>query len=140
MLRCSGASDRAHAGAIHGSALTAWAASAVCGPMGLAQLRNRAERDAIGDLVAGCDADAFENAFGAPLDAAPRLVDAKTVTIARLMEIAPPGTTDPTPFLYDTTCYAAAGLLGVAAVANAALRPPDVKKLLDQAAAAKADA
>ena len=37
------------------------------------------------------------------------LVDAKTVTIARLMDIAPAGTVDPTPFLYDTTCFAAAG-------------------------------
>ena len=40
-----------HAGAIHGAALTAWAASAVCGPMGLARLRAHAEQSAIGDLL-----------------------------------------------------------------------------------------
>lgn len=127
-----------HAGAIHGSALTAWAASAVCGPMGLAQLRNHAEKGGIDDLLSKCDATQFESAFGAPMEQASALVDAKTVTIARLMEIVPAGTVDPTPFLYDTTCYAAAGLLGVAAIANASLRPPDVPKLLAEAAKAKA--
>lgn len=81
------------------------------------------------------DAADFERAFGAPLTAenSARLVDAKTVTIARLMDIVPTGTADPTPFLYDSTCYAAASLLGVAAIANLALRPPDVPKLLADA-------
>ena len=37
--------------------------------------------------------------FGANIDQASVLIDAKTVTIARLLEIAPAGTVDPTPFL-----------------------------------------
>ena len=45
------------------------------------------------------------------------------VTIARLMEIAPVGTVDPTPFLYNSTMHAMAGMLSVALVSNALLRP-----------------
>lgn len=53
-------------------------------------------------------------------------------TISRLMEIAPAGTIDPTPFLYDTTCYFAAGLIAVSALANMAIRPLNVSKILKQ--------
>lgn len=37
----------------------------------------------------------------------------------------PEGTVDPTPFIYDTTCYAAAVLMGVSLLANLAIRPLD---------------
>ena len=47
------------------------------------------------------------------------LVEAKTVTIASLMQIAPPGTVDPTPSLYNSTMFAMAGLLAIALVSNA---------------------
>ena len=40
-----------HSGAIHGKALTAWAASAVLGPMGLASLRSHSENKAIVNLI-----------------------------------------------------------------------------------------
>lgn len=40
-----------HTGAIHGKLLTAWAASAVVGPMGLAYLRNQSISNAIQDLL-----------------------------------------------------------------------------------------
>jgi hypothetical protein len=46
------------------------------------------------------------------------------------MEIAPDGTIDPTPFLYDTTCYVAAGLIGVSFISNMMIQPLDVKKIL----------
>ena len=42
----------------------------------------------------------------------------KTVTISRLMELAPAGTVDPSSTLYNSTMYAMAGLLGIALVAN----------------------
>lgn len=32
-------------------------------------------------------------------------------------------TSDPTPFLYDTTCYAAAGLMGISTLANLFIQP-----------------
>lgn len=36
---------------------------------------------------------------------------AKALTIGKLMEIAPGGTMDPTPFIYDSTMYTMAGLM-----------------------------
>lgn len=114
-----------YAGSIHGGLLTAWASSAVVGPVGLSTLRTRSEKAAIAELVKECGEDEFQATFGAsPSDDVSALVEAKTITIPKLVEIAPVGTVDPTPFLYDSTCMAAAGLLGVAAVANHALRPP----------------
>jgi hypothetical protein len=51
------------------------------------------------------------------------LLTNNTVTIAKLMELAPAGTPDPTSGLYNATMYLMAGLLGLALVANAAMRP-----------------
>ena len=110
------------------------------GPVGLTQLRGYEERKAIDGLLDGADPEAFERTFGTPLrggeaGGVEALIEAKTVTIARLMEIAPPGTTDPTPFLYDSTCFAAAALLGTAAVSHAFIKPLDVSALLETEAA-----
>ena len=73
------------------------------------------------------DPGAFQAAFGAGLDQLQVLVEQNTVTIANLMEIAPPGTIDPTSSLYNTTMYLMAALLAVALVANALMRPVDPK-------------
>ena len=48
---------------------------------------------------------------------------AKTVTISKLMEIAPPGTTDPTSGLYNQTMYLMAFLLFLALIANGLMKP-----------------
>ena len=69
----------------------------------------------------------FAAKFGAPVEDLTRLRNAKTVTIPSLMEIAPAGTVDPTPFLYDTTMYVMAGLLGLAFFANLLVMPVDPK-------------
>lgn len=125
-----------NAGTIHGKALSAWAVSAVAGPMGLAYMRSQSVHDATRDLIGKIeDTAAFEHAFGcsaSDMYAVQTLVDAKTITIARLMELVPPDTMDPTPFLYDSTCYAAAGLMGVSALANLAIRPLDVPKIIKE--------
>lgn len=126
-----------HSGAIHGRALTAWAASAVAGPMGLAWLRRKEEMSAIDSLIQATPAHDFQKAFGVSIDKAGPLIETKTVTIKRLMEIAPDGTVDPTPFLYDTTFLIASGMLGVAAVCNLLLRPPNVAAILAEAEKAK---
>jgi MFS family permease len=112
-----------HVGAIHGRLLTAWSAAGVLGPVALDSLRERAVADAIDDLVARIDPAAFADYFGAGVDQLRTLVAEQTVTIAKLMEIAPPGTTDPTSSLYNPTMYLMAGLLGVALIANALMRP-----------------
>lgn len=119
-----------HAGAIHGTALTAWSGSAVCGPLGLVYLRDQSTQTAISSLLEQADPNVFHDKFGAPIENIDALIKSKTVTIGKLMEIMPTGVEDPTPYLYDSTCYVAAGLLGVAFVSNAALKPPDVPKLL----------
>eukprot|EP00581_Thalassiosira_minuscula_P017934 CAMPEP_0183730648 /NCGR_PEP_ID=MMETSP0737-20130205/33401_1 /TAXON_ID=385413 /ORGANISM="Thalassiosira miniscula, Strain CCMP1093" /LENGTH=809 /DNA_ID=CAMNT_0025963199 /DNA_START=89 /DNA_END=2518 /DNA_ORIENTATION=- len=125
-----------HAGAIHGKALTAWASSAVAGPMGLAYLRSYSYDNAMQDLlhtVEAHDASALDRSFGVSIsdtEGIQKLVDAKTLTIEKLLELAPPGTVDPTPFLYDTTCYLAAALMSVAALSNLAIRPLDLSKEL----------
>jgi hypothetical protein len=54
-------------------------------------------------------------------------VQSKTLTIARLMEIAPTGTTNPAPYIYDSTMYAMAGLMAIAAVSHAMVKPVDPK-------------
>ena len=72
---------------------------------------------------------------GAPISKLEDLINAHTVTISQLMEIAPPGTIDPTPHLYDTTMLAMASLLGIAVLCNLAIRP--VHKRHFQVSAAK---
>jgi hypothetical protein len=61
--------------------------------------------------------------FGAPLSDLPQLLAQKTVTIPKLLALAPSGTADPSCTLYNTTMYLMAGLLLLAFVANALVRP-----------------
>ena len=60
---------------------------------------------------------------GAPVCELGTLKASNAVTIARLMELAPPGTPDPTPMLYNDACYVVCGLLAMSGVANALIRP-----------------
>lgn len=112
-------------GGIHGRLLTAWSTAGVLGPLAITSLREHATTQAIERLVATIDPAHFQAAFGAGVAELERLVVAKTVTIGKLMELAPAGTVDPTPSLYNTTMYLMAGLLFVALLANAAMRPVD---------------
>jgi NAD(P)H-dependent flavin oxidoreductase YrpB (nitropropane dioxygenase family) len=112
-----------YVGGIHGRLLTAWSTAGVLGPLAITQLRNMSLNNAITDLAAKVDPSAFAEKFGAGVDQLDQLVAAKTVTVARLMEIAPAGTVDPTPSLYNTTMYAMAGLLVIALIANSLVKP-----------------
>ena len=112
-----------YVGGIHGRLLTAWSTAGVLGPLAITSLRENAVTRAIDDLVAKIDPAVFAESFGAGLDQLPALVQAKTVTIASLMDIAPAGTIDPTPNLYNTTMYLMALLLAIALVSNACMRP-----------------
>lgn len=93
------------------------------GPLAITELRQASVTSAIRDLAAKVDPAAFQAKFGAGLEKLDQLVAAKTVTIAKLMEIAPAGTVDPTPSVYNTTMYAMAGLLVVGLIANMMVRP-----------------
>lgn len=112
-----------HVGGIHGRLLTAWSTAGVLGPFAITYLRNMSVENAIADLAAKVDPAAFASKFGAPMADLQKLVEAKTVTVARLLEIAPAGTVDPTSTLYNTTMYAMAGLLVLAFIANILVKP-----------------
>lgn len=110
-------------GGLHGKLITAWSAAGVLGPLAITKLRDASTHAAITDLAAAADPAVFECTFGAPVGQLEALIEANTVTIARLMEILPAGTVDPTPGLYDTTMVAMAGVLGVGLISNAFIRP-----------------
>ncbi len=112
-----------HVGGIHGRLLTAWSTAGVLGPLLITSLRDMSLKSAVADLASRVDPAAFAAKFGAGLDQLDQLVAAKTVTISGLMSIAPAGTIDPTPSLYNTTMYVMAGLLVVAFFANLTIRP-----------------
>jgi len=112
-----------YVGAIHGRLLTAWSTAGVLGPWAITTLREHAEQQAVHRLAQSVSPSEFVARFGAPLDQLPLLVERKTVTIAKLLELAPSGTVDPTCTLYNTTMYLMAGLLAVGWLANSLVRP-----------------
>lgn len=120
-----------YVGGIHGRLLTAWSTAGVLGPLAITSLRDSAIQNAIRDLVTKIDPSVFRQTFGAGLEQLDILVEEKTVTIAKLMEIVPPGTVDPTPGLYNQTMYLMAALLGIALVCNALMRPVDARHHLE---------
>lgn len=114
-----------HVGGIHGRLLTAWSTAGVLGPFAITYLRQLSVDNAITDLTQKVDPAIFLQTFGSGIDQLQTLVAAKTVTIAKLMEIVPAGTIDPTSSLYNTTMYAMAALLVVAFIANKGLKHVD---------------
>ncbi|WP_085904592.1 OFA family MFS transporter [Kiloniella majae] len=107
-----------HVGGIHGRLLTAWSTAGVLGPFAITYLRQLSLDSALINLAEKVDPATFQAKFGASIDKLQELIAAKTVTITKLMEIAPAGTVDPTPSLYNTTMYAMAALLVIAFFAN----------------------
>ena len=71
------------------------------------------------------DSQRFAEHFGASLSQLDALVAQNSVTIARLMEIAPPGISDPTSGLYNSTMILMALLLVGALISNALMKPVD---------------
>jgi len=114
-------------GGIHGRLLTAWSSAGVFGPVAITSLREISVNKAINNLVLKIDPEAFQAKFGADIDQLDILVEAKTVTISKLMEIVPTGTIDPTPSLYNTTMYLMAVILMVALISNALMHPVSEK-------------
>jgi hypothetical protein len=57
------------------------------------------------------------------MESAYELLASKTLTISKLLVLAPPGTLDPTPHLYDTTMYALSGLMAMAVITHSMVRP-----------------
>lgn len=120
-----------YVGAIHGRLLTAWSTAGVLGPLAITQLRGASITSQIKNLASKIEPAAFESKFGAPVAQIDKLVEAKTVTVAKLMEIAPAGTIDPTPTLYNTTMYTMAALLVIGLIANFLVKPVDSRHHLE---------
>ncbi len=117
-------------GGIHGRLLTAWSTAGVLGPLAITKLRESSRREAIEDLASRVDPNAFQQQFGVSIDQLQLLIEKKTVTIPKLMAIAPPGTPDPTVTLYNSTMYLMVALLAVAFVANWLVRPVKTEHFL----------
>merc|ERR1711978_686496 len=116
-----------YVGAIHGRFLTFAAVATVLGPTLLLNLKNLAETKAINDLLTKVDPNVFLTKFGVDVSNASSLIEAKTLTISKLMTIMPQGTIDPSPFLYNNTMYTMAGLVSVGAMLHLAVRPVNKK-------------
>jgi len=112
-----------YVGGIHGRLLTAWSTAGLLGPLAITSLREHAVGRAIRQLSQQISPTEFAAEFGAPLAELPQLLEQKTVTISKLLALAPPGTADPSCTLYNSTMYLMAGLLVLAFAANALVRP-----------------
>lgn len=112
-----------HVGGIHGRLLTAWSAAGIFGPLAITTLRQHSLSDAIHEMAAKISPEKFAETFGAGIGQLDLLIEKKTVTLAKLLEIAPPGTIDPTPGLYNSTMYLMAFLLFLALISNALMKP-----------------
>ncbi|MBI1374169.1 MAG: MFS transporter [Phycisphaera sp.] len=121
-----------YVGGIHGRLLTAWSTAGVLGPLAITSLREHSRLNAITDLAAKVDPAAFQAKFGAGVDHLAELVAQKTVTIGNLMEIAPPGTANPSGNLYNSTMILMAVLLGLALIANFMIKPVHPDHHLDE--------
>lgn len=119
-------------GGIHGRLLTAWSTAGVLGPLAITSLRESAINRAIENLSSQISPAAFQAQFGAGLDQLDQLVAAQTVTIARLMEIAPAGTLDPTSSLYNSTMYLMAVMLAIGLVSNYLMKPVSARHYITE--------
>jgi len=119
-------------GGIHGRLLTAWSTAGVLGYLVVTKLRESSVNNAIDNLLTLIDPITFKETFGSGVENIQELVEAKTVTVSKLMEIAPEGTTDPTSGLYNTTMYTMAALLIIAFFANMMIKPVDKKHHMKQ--------
>jgi len=113
--------------AIHGRFLICASLSTVAGPTILLTLRKMSENAALQDLLTKVDPAKFQGQFGVDVSQANALIEAKTLTISKLMTIMPQGTVDPSPFIYNNTMYTMAGLVGVASALHFMVKPVDKK-------------
>jgi len=110
---------------VYGKLMTGWATAAMSGPIILTQLRTMSYNAACDDLSKLCDPEAFHAKFGGHVEELSLLIEQKTVTIDSLMELAPAGTVDPTPFLYDSTMQLMGGVYFTALACNVLVNKVD---------------
>ena len=116
-----------YVGGIHGRLLTAWSTAGVIGPLAITTLRSNSIDSALVDLSLKVDPTEFRELFGDSVDNISQLIATNTVTIPKLMSIAPQGTVDPTSTVYNSTMFLMALLLAIALIANYLISPVDKK-------------
>jgi len=99
--------------------------SAYLGPKIVASFREDAIHDSIVELSSKVSDIAFQNAFGTTKASLPELIESKTVSISRLLELIPPEVqvTDPSPFVFDQAMLLMAGFQCFALATNVILKP-----------------
>lgn len=108
--------------AIFGRVLTAWSAAGVLGPLAITQLREMASSRAAAELAGLVGEEKFSAVFHAPISDLDVLLASKVVTLQKLMEIAPAGTLDPTPYIYNEVMFVMAGLQALAILSNSRIQ------------------
>merc|ERR1719362_2709407 len=119
------------AGLLYAHQMSVVLPAAVVGPKMAAYFRESSIETGIRDLTSQVSDASFLEAFQATKGELDDLIHHKTVTIARLMELAPADPTvsliDPTPFVYDSTMLMGASLSAAAFATNLFLKPVDPK-------------
>ena len=118
--------------AIHGRMMTASALSGILGPTIFSKWHAIEERKAIKNLTDIADTSQFMEKFGVSKENIDVLIENKAVNIAKLLEMCPDGTMDPTPYLYDPAFKTMGVVMAIGALANLAVKPVNkelVKKI-----------
>ena len=90
-------------------------------------IRSISRNFSFSELLAKADPTKFQETFGVDMSQVQTLIEAKTLTISKLMTIMPPGTIDPSPFIYNNTMYTMAGLVSLGAALHLMVKPVDDK-------------
>ena len=113
-----------YVGPIHGKMMSVCALSGIFGPFIVTYLRKLKYESSIYELTKYIDKDIFLKEFNASMDDLNSLIQSKTVTIQKLMELIPNNLIndniiiDQTPFLYNNTMYAIIGAIAICALSN----------------------
>jgi len=114
-------------GAIQGRVMLGKSGAALLGPFMLLKFREYSEAQHVRDLIKIADPSRFEDKFGVPITEASRLLESKGMSLSKLMQVVPPGTIDPSPYIYNNALYAMSGLMALALISQASIRKIDPK-------------
>ena len=116
-----------YVGAIHGKFLPFSTVRGIIGPAIILHLRSKEESRSVDTILRSIDPEMFKSLTGEDISAAQSLIEAKSLTLSKLVTILPPDITDPSPFLYDSTMYTMAGLAACSALLHYYVKPVDRK-------------
>ena len=116
-----------YVGANHGKFLPYSTIRGIAGPGLLLHLRNSEESRIVDEILKTVDPEVFLSQTGQSIEMASAMIESKTLTLSKLVSMLPPGTTDPSIFLYDSTMYSMAGLAVCASLLHYAIKPVDQK-------------